>query len=603
MKRAGAGFRELAAPVLVVWAGAAASLFFDRYTQYVAALLLVAVMVGIALVILVGLARIITLAAGAMMGLGAYGTAAMMVHLDAPFLAGVAFATALGALGGLLLGLPATRFRGHHLAMVTMVFQFVVIIVISEWDSLTGGVEGLRVPQATIAGYALKADWEYVVLIGFFAGLSVLFAGILIRGHFGKALRAMSATEVGAEAFGIYVAGYQVMAFVVSSAIIALGGALFAPEIRILDPDQYGILTSVLMLAYPIVGGMTSLWGGIIGGGLLRAGPELLRVVDEYQELVYAAIVIAVIVFLPGGLVELYGRAAAALGGKRAKRPPPERPTALPVGAAQLGHVVGARLKSHPKGLVALKTAGVSKSYGSLKAVSAVDLTVAAGSMHGLIGPNGAGKTTFFNTISGFIPPDAGTIEIFGRRVVDEPARARIRLGVARTFQNVAVFKTLSCLDNVIIGLGANDVVASLWHSIDEAVGGHASRGRRDLALNALAAVGLADAAHEAAGSLSLGNQRRVEIARAIVSKPKLILLDEPVSGVGVEEEERLKELLRSLNRELGVTMFVIEHNIRFVVDLCERLSVMSNGRIIAEGVSADVIQSADVRRVYFGEG
>ncbi|MBM3509005.1 MAG: branched-chain amino acid ABC transporter ATP-binding protein/permease [Alphaproteobacteria bacterium] len=602
MKRDGAGFRELAAPVLVVWAGAAASLFFDRYTQYVTALLLVAIMVGIALVILVGLARMITLASGAMMGLGAYGTAAMMVHWDAPFLVGVAFATALGALGGLLLGLPATRFRGHHLAMVTMVFQFVVIIVISEWDSLTGGVEGMRVPQATIAGYALKADWEYVVLIAFFAGLSILFAGILIRGHFGKALKAMSATEVGAEAFGIYVAGYQVMAFVISSAIIALGGALFAPEIRILDPDQYGILSSVLMLAYPIVGGMTSLWGGIIGGGLLRAGPELLRVVDEYQELVYAAIVIAVIVFLPGGLVEIYGRVAAALGGKRAKASPPERPQAA-ARAAALGHLAGAHPVSHPKGLVALKTASVSKSYGSLKAVSAVDLTVAAGSMHGLIGPNGAGKTTFFNTISGFIPPDEGTIEIFGRRMAEEPARARIRFGVARTFQNVAVYRTLSCLDNVIIGVGENDVVASLWHSIDEAVGGRASRARRERALNALAAVGLADVAGEAAGSLSLGNQRRVEIARAIVSKPKLILLDEPVSGVGAEEEERLKELLRSLNRELGVTMFVIEHNIRFVVDLCERLSVMSNGRIIAEGASAEVIKSDDVRRVYFGEG
>ena len=582
--------RSIAFPALVVLAAIVPALFGNQYQQYVATLALEAVIIAVALVLLVGLARLITLAAGSMLGLGAYTAVTLMVHFEAPFLLGVVAAIFVGALGGLILGLPATRFRGHHLAMVTMVFQFVVIIIISEWDSVTGGIEGLRVPRPAIAGVTLDADWYFVVLMG------------LARGSFGRSLRAMSVSDIGAEAYGIHIAGYQVLAFVISSAFIALAGALFAPQQRILDPEAYGILASILMLAYPIVGGMTSIWGGILGGSILRTAPELLRFVAEYQEFLYAVLVIAVIVFFPGGLIQILQRFLRLVRGTGGMS------DGVPAHATgQENSTASATVQTGPAsharaGPAVLRTVDLSKSYGSLTAVRSVNLEVAAGTIHGLIGPNGAGKTTFFNMISGFLESDEGRIEIFSNPMNSEPARNRIGLGVARTFQNVAVYGPLSCLDNVVIGLGRNSVMGSLWRSFEDVFETQSSRGRSQLALEALDAVGLSDLAQRPAASLSLGNQRRLEIARAIVSRPKLILLDEPASGLGADEEEQLKLLLNRLNGDFGVTMFLIEHNIRFVVDLCKTLSVMASGEIIAEGEPKSVIEQAEVRRTYFGD-
>lgn len=602
MREPKVALRLTAYPSLVLLAIMVLALFGNQYQQYVATLALGAVITAVALVLLVGLARIITLASGAMLGLGAYTVATLMVQFQAPFLLGVVAATFVGALGGLILGLPATRFRGHQLAMVTMVFQFVVIILISEWDAVTGGIEGLRVPRPSIAGVALDADWHFVVLIGLAAMVVVFVAGVLAQGSFGRCLRAISVSEVGAEAFGIYIAGYQVLAFVVSSAMIAFGGALFAPQLRILDPQSFGILASILMLAYPVVGGLTSIWGGVLGGSILSAAPEVLRFVAEYKVLVYTTLVIAVIVFFPGGLIQILGKLYGMMrnvgkeAGEETEHADEDIGPVLPARGA-----ISRKTKEH-LGSAVLRTVDLSKSYGSLAAVRNVNLEVASGTIRGLIGPNGAGKTTFFNMISGFLQPDAGSIEIFSRPMNGEPARNRIDIGVARTFQNVAIFGPLSCLDNVVIGLGRNGVAGSLRRSFEDVFSTGNSRQRTRLAFEALDAVGISHLAHQPAASLSLGNQRRVEIARAIVSQPKLILLDEPVSGLGPEEEEKLKSLLKRLNADFGVAMFLIEHNIRFVVDLCETLSVMSSGEIIAEGDPAEVIEGADVRRIYFGD-
>jgi len=219
-----------------------------------------------------------------------------------------------------------------------------------------------------------------------------------------------------------------------------------------------------------------------------------------------------------------------------------------------------------------------------------------------LIGPNGAGKTTLFNMLSGFIDADAGDIRLFGTNTRNAPARRRIRMGVARTFQHVAIYDQLSLLDNVLIGLGDNGVFRTLGRCAGEALHGATARRREDLANAALDVVGLFPRRHERAGALALGDQRRLEIARAIASRPKLLLLDEPVSGVAIEEERNLKELLHKLNREWSLSMLLIEHNIRFVVDCCSSISVMHQGAIVAEGDPAQVIARQNVQQIYFGK-
>jgi branched-chain amino acid transport system permease protein len=580
-------------PALLVALCAAVGLGLDSYPQYVIAVATISMLVGIALVVLVGLGRCITLASGSILAIGGYTSTLAAANLHASYLAALAIAILAGAAAGWVIAFPGTRFRGHNLAMVTLVFQSVCIILIREATWLTGGAEGIHVPAPEIFGLTIGSDRAFLILIGIAAASMTLVLTILVRGPFGKNLQAAAGNEIAAEAFGVSVRGYLTAAFVVSSAAIAFAGALLAPRVRILDPDSFGVLESIFVLAYPIVGGMHSIWGGLLGGGGLRIAPELLRPVADYQELFFATLVIFVVMFFPGGLTELFRRALAWRIRQDVPRGPPSVP-AMPA-APPLPAETGKR-----DDLLLLES--VDKHFDALHAVDRASLRVPAGIIHGLIGPNGAGKTSLFNIISGFLDADGGRVTFAGRSLLELRARDRIGLGITRTFQNVAIFGQLSCLDNVVIGLGQNAVVRAMGASFDQFAGGAATHDAKRRALAALDSVGLGGHAQSRAGSLSLGDQRRLEIARAIVSDPRLILLDEPVSGVAEAEAENLHDLLVRINVEGKIAMLVVEHNIPFVARLCQTLSVMGAGRIIAEGKPADVISLPIVRQLYFGE-
>jgi branched-chain amino acid transport system permease protein len=589
-------FRGLSARAIANIVGPAATLMLiaamaallGSYAQYVLSLVIVHCLIGAALVMIVGYTRVIMLATGAMLAIGAYASAIMMTRAGVPYLLTLPCAALLGSFGGVILAVPASRFRDHHLAMVTIVFQVLVIIGIREWSELTGGALGLRAPPPRIGALTISSDFGSLVLIAAAAAPPMLVLAILLAGSFGKTLRALSASELACDAFGVDVVRMRIAAFAFSSAVIAYGGALLAPRVRILDPDSFDITHSVIMLGYPIVGGMSSIWGGLVGGALLQLAPELLRPVGRYQEIILALLVIGVMLALPGGLVGLVQAIVPA---------EPERKV------SRVNRVVSAERRTQETAdRPVLSVSDVHKSYGALQAVDGLSLQIPRGMIHGLIGPNGAGKTTLFNVISGFIAADQGKIELFGKGVERQPSRTRIAHGMARTFQNVAIFADLSCLDNVIIGLGENSVWETSRASFAEIFSSLRSRRRTAAAHSALAAVGLERYAWVPAGSLSLGNQRRLELARAIVSGPRLILLDEPVSGVSHEEEKHLGELLRSLNRERAVTMLIIEHNIAFVRALCDSISVMAAGRLIAQGKFDAVIGLPVVRHHYFGD-
>jgi branched-chain amino acid transport system permease protein len=581
-------------------------LALGTYWQYVLALSITASIIGGALSMLVGYARCITIATGAMMAIGAYGAAVPVVHARAPFLIALVIAVALGAIAGIILAVPGVRFRSHNLAMVTLVFQAVVIIVLRESKTLTGGAEGLNVPPPVILDFSFSGDGDFLLLCGLLAAIMILPLAILLDGPFGKNLRAAASNENAAGAFGIDVRHHLIAAFAWSSAVIAFAGAISAPRFRVIDPDSYGILTSIFTLAYPIIGGMGSIWGGMVGGGILRIVPELLRPLADYIELIFCALVVATLTFFPNGV-------AAAMRERLRRAHPAQTGSIL---TKQDTHVARVAELLSATELVAdaprqrpisdapiLQIEAVSKSYGALRAVDGVSLCVPARSLHGLMGPNGAGKTTLFNILSGFIAADAGGAVLSGAPLDSVPIERRISLGMSRTFQHAAVFRRLSCLDNVVIGLGHNGVWRATTRSVAAAFNTFGVEAERRAAMSALEAVGLGARAREEAGLLSLGDQRRLEIARAIISRPQLILLDEPVSGVAVEEAHRIRELLHAINRELGIAMLVIEHNIGFLVSLCQNISVMSEGRIIAEGNAAAVVNDARVRHAYFGEG
>jgi branched-chain amino acid transport system permease protein len=581
-------------PALFILFCAAVGLKLGSYPQYVVAIAIISMLAGIGLVVLVGLARCITLASGSIMAIGAYVSTLAAADLRIPYLATLVLAAAGGGCAGWLIAFPGTRFRGHNLAMVTLVFQSVCIILIRESTWLTGGAEGIHVPPPRLFGLTVTSDRAFLILIGIAAAATTLPVTVLVRGRFGKNLQAAAGNEIAAEAFGVNVRGYLTAAFIVSSVTIGFAGALMAPRVRILDPDSFGVLDSIFMLAYPIVGGMQSIWGGLLGGGGLRVLPELLRPVADYQELFFASLVILVVLFFPGGLSELIRRACAPMIKQDWS------PAAKPAAAELHLPPVYRKLAQYPDELLVVES--IDKHFDALHAVDGASLRVPVGGIHGLIGPNGAGKTSLFNIISGFLDADSGEVAFAGRSLLGLQARDRIRLGMTRTFQNVAIFGQLSCLENVIIGLGRNAVLPAMAASFDYFAGGAASARERCRAFFALESVGLADHAQARAGSLSLGDQRRLEIARAIVSEPRLILLDEPVSGVAELEIEDLRQLLIRINAERQIAMLVVEHNIAFVTMLCRSLSVMGAGRILAEGKPSEVISLPIVRQLYFGE-
>jgi ABC-type branched-subunit amino acid transport system ATPase component/ABC-type branched-subunit amino acid transport system permease subunit len=572
-----------------------AGAFVGNFAQYVFALLVVSCLVGVSLVMIVGYSRVIMLATGAMMGVGAYGSAILMIEAGVNYLITLPAVVLMGLISGVVLAVPCTRFRGHHLAMVTLAFQFLVITGIREWSALTGGPAGLRVPQPQIFGYAISSDLAALLLITILAMPAVAILGAFLSGAFGKSLRAISASEVAAQAFGINIPRFHVAAFAISSGALAFAGALMAPRVRILDPETFGLTHSIIALGYPIVGGMGNVWGGLIGGMTLRLLPESMRALGQYQEFIVATLVVMVMILFPAGIVGLFS--------SRAREPADAKVTdefAQRANAAVSEPVVDFWADRQHRLAVAVE--GVSKRYGALLAVDDVTVHVQEGTIHGLIGPNGAGKTTLFNAISGFIAPDSGSISIFGSRVEGLAALDRVAHGVTRTFQHVAVFGDLSCLDNVLIGRGQNGVAQSVGASLHEVFKMPAYKKAAEAARAALGEVGIGHLWSKRAASLSLGDQRRLEIARAIVSRPKLILLDEPVSGIAQEEEHRIAALLRRLNREYRITMLVIEHNIGFVRGLCSTVSVMAAGRVIAAGTADQVIAMSEVRREYFGD-
>lgn len=587
-------------PLGVTAAFIVAGLLTNDYWRYVFSLVAASVVTGMGLTMLVGFARCVTLATGAIQAIGAYTAALLLIHLAMPFPLAILIAGLMGGLGALLLAIPAVRFRSHNLAMVTLVFQSVIIILLREIRGLTGGAEGLTVPLPSILGSPIQSDLAYLTMTSIFCGLMLIPLIILLRGPFGRNLQALATNEVAARAFGIRIEHHLIAAFVISSVAIAMAAAVVAPRFRIIDPESYGLHTSILALAYPIVGGLSSTWGGAIGGGVLRTLPELLRPIAGLIELILSVIVIATLLFFRGGLSE----GLSHLGGilRIARRGEPARTAAETRSATPTSPTISPGSPRGPGSNVALTIRGVVKRYDALTAVDTVDLEVAEGSLHGIMGPNGAGKTTLFNMVSGFISPDAGSINLFGSDVTRRRVEERVNLGITRTFQHVAIFPALTCYQNVIAGAGLNSIGQSIARSFSWAADTAAARKEAEDAHWALAAVGLSEMADLRAGQLSLGDQRRLEIARAIISRPRAILLDEPVSGVSEQEAQRLLVLLKRLNRELNVTMLVVEHDIGFLVSLCDRLSMMASGRIIAEGVPNEVIARPDVRRIYFGE-
>ncbi|MCJ2142298.1 ABC transporter permease subunit [Methylobacterium sp. E-066] len=530
----------------------------------------------IGLTVVLGLCGQINLAQAAFFGIGAYAVGLGTVDHGLNFWLCLPIGLALAVVLGAILGASTLRLGGHYLAMVTISFQQILTLVLTNWIPVTHGPDG--VPN--IRRPALFADGQsYLALCVLVLAVVGWLVWQLPRTRLGRAMRAVRDNELAAGVSGIDVYRTKVAAFAIGALLAGLGGGLFAGSFTYISPDQFSFAESIVFLTMALLGGVGSPVGAVIGTGLLILIPEWLRFLKEIPGLylaIYGLAVILIVVFMPDGIWGFLG--------DQVRRLRPAKPMPPPAPELTLS-------QERDASATLLTVSGLSKHFGGLKAVDAIDFTVTRGGIHALIGPNGSGKTTTLNVLSGLYTPTGGTLRLQDQDITGFPPHRRAAVGIGRTFQNIRLFRSMSALENVVIGA----------ERPNNALGARDRPALEARARSALAFVGLEARAQEPISGFSYGHQRLIEIARALAGNPTLLLLDEPAAGLNSSEKNALTVLLRRMAAK-GLTILIIDHDMTLVSDVASHITVLNFGRRIADGVTASVLREPAVIEAYLGE-
>jgi branched-chain amino acid transport system permease protein len=557
----------------------------NSYYQLIMTLVLLWATMGLSWNMLSGYSGLISFGHAAFFGLGGYTMTIAFVRFGITPWLGIPLGMAVGVLAGIVIGITTFRLRGHYFALSMLAYPLAMLFVF-EWL----GYQEVTLPMMREAPalYAQFSDQRVYMALALALVVACMVVSLHVeRSRFGMSLLAIKQNEPAAEAAGINALSWKMRAIMLSAAMAAAAGGLYAVVLLVVTPQSmFGVPTSAQALIVALFGGVGVYWGPVIGAAVLvplaeTLHAELGHIVPGVQGVVYGLAIIGIILLASDGI---YWRIHDRLGSRRKTEPGEPLPMrATAPAAATAAPAAPLRTASGPP---LLQLDGVGRAFGGLKAVDGVTLTVAEGAIHGIIGPNGAGKTTLFNVINGFLPPDAGSIRFAGAEISGLRPHGVCRRGIGRTFQVARAFPRMTALQNVMVGAYA---------------GASTDAEAMVLALAALARVELAHDAHALAGGLTNNQLRRMELARALAPKPRLLLLDETLAGLGHDELEELLRIIRQVNAD-GVTVVIIEHTMHAMVKLADTFSVLDHGKLIAEGPPAEVVRKEAVIEAYLGK-
>lgn len=556
------------------------------------------VLMALGLDVMVGRAGQTVLCYAALFAGGAYATALLSTKDGWTYWDTLPVAIAVGLCAGCALSLVSLRVQGHYLAIVTLGAGLIVQDVLSNVQGLGGTLGVASIPHpSSVLGLSFTVldirsyDWLVLTAIVCTAGIVWLAS----RGRAGRAWAAIREDEMAAALTGVRVGLWKIAAFGLGGAIAGLAGSLYAGQVGYIDPASFTLSLSVLVLAAVVLVGKGRLWSVIAGAVVVAYLPERFTVINNWNTMVFGLVLACVMVFQPDGLAG----PLRALWTGRWKRVLGTESTEPVVEPAKELDVSERSKLLHPATNVesevesGLRIRGLDMRFGGLQVVRALDLDVPTGEVTSLIGPNGAGKTTVINLVSGVYEPRDGSIAIAGRSLVGRAPEYRARHGVARTFQNIRLFRSLTVLENVLVA-----AESGLMAALDG--GAVATRGTRQWAMECLGMVGLADRASRFASTLSYGEQRRLELARGLALAPVVLLVDEPAAGSTPTEKAALGVLLQRIAAQ-GHAVLLVEHDMRLVMGISHRVVVMNFGEKIAEGTPDEVRHEPAVIDAYLG--